>query len=71
MVHRHATANKRVEKGGEIILLTDANSKLGDTEFGHFVAEAGLYNILGSQHGVRGTNSHINGTKRIDFALGT
>eukprot|EP00957_Ditylum_brightwellii_P036835 2789542-Ditylum_brightwellii.AAC.1 len=36
VVHRHHTANKRVEKGRGNILLTDANSELGDTEFGDF-----------------------------------
>ena len=51
---------KEWRKEGEILLLTDANSELGDTAFGDFVAEAGLYDILGSQHGVGGTNSHIN-----------
>eukprot|EP00957_Ditylum_brightwellii_P090164 6867641-Ditylum_brightwellii.AAC.1 len=58
-------------KEGEILLPTNANLELGDTEFGKFVAEAGLYDILGSYHGIGGINSHINGTKRIDFALGT
>eukprot|EP00957_Ditylum_brightwellii_P001958 150595-Ditylum_brightwellii.AAC.1 len=62
---------KEWKKEGEILLLTDANLELGDTEFGDFVAEARLYDILGSQHGIGGINSHINGTKRIDFALGT
>eukprot|EP00957_Ditylum_brightwellii_P185586 14129692-Ditylum_brightwellii.AAC.1 len=62
---------KEWRKKGEILLLTDVNSELGDKEFGEFVAEAGLYDTLGSQHGIRGINSHINGTNRIDFALGT
>eukprot|EP00957_Ditylum_brightwellii_P083017 6311082-Ditylum_brightwellii.AAC.1 len=39
-------------KEGEILLLTDANSELGDTEFGDFVAEAGLYDILGAHNGI-------------------
>eukprot|EP00957_Ditylum_brightwellii_P174676 13300213-Ditylum_brightwellii.AAC.1 len=61
---------KEWRKEGKILLLTDANLELGNKDFGEFVAKAGLYDILGSQHGVRGINSHINGTERIDFALG-
>eukprot|EP00957_Ditylum_brightwellii_P206948 15350738-Ditylum_brightwellii.AAC.1 len=63
MVHRYVTANKEWRKEGEILLLTDANLELGDTEFRDFVVEAGLYDILGSQYGIGGINSHINGTK--------
>eukprot|EP00957_Ditylum_brightwellii_P066619 5056301-Ditylum_brightwellii.AAC.1 len=62
---------KEWRKEREILLLTDANLELGDTEFRDFVAEAGLYDILGSHHRIGRINRHINGTKRIDFALGT
>eukprot|EP00957_Ditylum_brightwellii_P185188 14102459-Ditylum_brightwellii.AAC.3 len=67
MIHQIKEWRKEVE----ILLLTDANLELGDTEFGDFVAEAGLYDILGFHHGIGKINSHINGTKRIDFAIGT
>eukprot|EP00957_Ditylum_brightwellii_P068752 5218651-Ditylum_brightwellii.AAC.1 len=56
---------------GEILLLTDVKSELGDTEFRDFDVEAGLFDILGFRHGIGGLNSHMNRTKRIDFALGT
>eukprot|EP00957_Ditylum_brightwellii_P112126 8549361-Ditylum_brightwellii.AAC.1 len=62
---------KEWRKEGEILLLANANLELGDKEFREFVAKAGLYDILGSQLGVGGINSHINGTKCIDLALGT
>ena len=62
---------KRWKKEGEVLLLTDANSVLNDTRFSNFVTEVGLFDILGQMHGIGGINSHIRGTKRIVFALGT
>eukprot|EP00957_Ditylum_brightwellii_P188280 14333869-Ditylum_brightwellii.AAC.1 len=62
---------KKWENEGEVLLLTDANSTFNKPEFGNFLAEIGLFDILGQMHGMGCINSHINGTKRITYALGT
>eukprot|EP00957_Ditylum_brightwellii_P148430 11300294-Ditylum_brightwellii.AAC.1 len=54
-------------KEGEVMLLADANSGLGDKDFAPFIAEIGLCDVIGGKHGIDSPNSHAEGTKAIDF----
>eukprot|EP00957_Ditylum_brightwellii_P132432 10098632-Ditylum_brightwellii.AAC.1 len=52
---------------GEVMLLVDANSGLGDKDFAPFIAEVGLWNIIRGRHGINSPNTHVDGSKAIDF----
>eukprot|EP00957_Ditylum_brightwellii_P072242 5491636-Ditylum_brightwellii.AAC.1 len=51
--------------------MADTNSTLGDNKVGGFLAETELFDLIGQEYGIGHVNSHINGTKQIDFILGT
>eukprot|EP00957_Ditylum_brightwellii_P124891 9520858-Ditylum_brightwellii.AAC.1 len=52
---------------GEVMLLVDANSGLGDKGFAPFIAEVGLCNVIRRRHGIDSPNTHADGSKTIDF----
>eukprot|EP00957_Ditylum_brightwellii_P052455 3977889-Ditylum_brightwellii.AAC.1 len=51
--------------------MADANSPLDNKEFGSFLVDTGLYDLISIQHGISPLNSFIAGRKQIDFILGT
>eukprot|EP00957_Ditylum_brightwellii_P119353 9105369-Ditylum_brightwellii.AAC.1 len=51
--------------------MAGANSPLGDEEFGSFLADTGLYDLIGIHHVISPLNSFIAGRKQINFILGT
>ena len=57
---------KKIPKEDDIILLVDANDDLNNNQFGNFVANSELYDLVGSQIGEHTTATYIQGTKTID-----
>eukprot|EP00957_Ditylum_brightwellii_P090424 6886071-Ditylum_brightwellii.AAC.1 len=60
-LHMHKWKNK-----GEVMIV-NANSGLEDLDFGPFVAEIGICDVLGAIHGQNTPNTHVDGSKTIDF----
>eukprot|EP00957_Ditylum_brightwellii_P089969 6851838-Ditylum_brightwellii.AAC.1 len=52
---------------GEVMLLVDANSGLGDKDFALFIAEVGLCDTIEGRHGIDSHNTNTDGSKTIDF----
>eukprot|EP00957_Ditylum_brightwellii_P113668 8666471-Ditylum_brightwellii.AAC.1 len=50
VVCRSKTTNRKWKQDGEVIVMADANSPLRDKEFGSFLADTGLYDLIGIQH---------------------
>eukprot|EP00957_Ditylum_brightwellii_P184603 14059241-Ditylum_brightwellii.AAC.1 len=55
----------------EILLIINANGTIEDDDFGNFLAEANLYNIIKSKHGMETPTTYIRGKKDIDHIVGT
>eukprot|EP00957_Ditylum_brightwellii_P033651 2550973-Ditylum_brightwellii.AAC.1 len=49
---------------GEVIMMTDANSPVGDESFSQLLIEMEIYDLTGQQYGIIQINSHIRGTKK-------
>ena len=58
-------------KNYEIILMLDANEALDGPDFGRFLDQTALYDILGHHHSVHSPPTYIRGSLTIDFLLGT
>ena len=51
--------------------MMDANDDLEDADFGRFMDNTNLYDILGTHHSVHSPPTYIRGTRTIDYILGT
>eukprot|EP00957_Ditylum_brightwellii_P187079 14248166-Ditylum_brightwellii.AAC.2 len=60
-----------IDQEDEILLLMDASNNLDSNHFSTFVANSGLYDIIGSKLGNQKTPTYIRGKKTIDWILGT
>eukprot|EP00957_Ditylum_brightwellii_P122748 9360521-Ditylum_brightwellii.AAC.1 len=50
--------------------MADVNLLIGNKDMGIFMAETGLHDLIGQKYGIKNINSHISGSKQIDFILG-
>eukprot|EP00957_Ditylum_brightwellii_P212136 15367006-Ditylum_brightwellii.AAC.2 len=53
------------EAESEIFFMVDANSGIADKEFGEFLAESQLYDMIGSKHAINSPKMHINGNVKV------
>eukprot|EP00957_Ditylum_brightwellii_P138424 10550460-Ditylum_brightwellii.AAC.1 len=51
--------------------MADVNSPLGNKNIGMFLAEKEMHDLIGQKYGIGQVNSHMTGSKQIDFILGT
>eukprot|EP00957_Ditylum_brightwellii_P045214 3427378-Ditylum_brightwellii.AAC.1 len=51
------------KEDGEVLILADVNSLLGNENIGMFLAETEIHNLIGQKHGIGQVNSHITGSK--------
>eukprot|EP00957_Ditylum_brightwellii_P149330 11372803-Ditylum_brightwellii.AAC.1 len=54
---------KNWKKDGEILLMADLNSTLGDMEIGMFLGEIGLHDLVGQKYSITQIKSHTNRSK--------
>eukprot|EP00957_Ditylum_brightwellii_P187714 14293883-Ditylum_brightwellii.AAC.1 len=54
-----------ISKEDNVILLLDANDDTTNKQFGDFIANSGLYDLIGSHIGEHNTATYIRGTKTI------
>eukprot|EP00957_Ditylum_brightwellii_P140577 10710018-Ditylum_brightwellii.AAC.1 len=54
----------------EVLLMADINSPLGEEKIGEFICNTGLIGIVGVKHGISTMNSHLTGSRQIDYILG-
>eukprot|EP00957_Ditylum_brightwellii_P108031 8241884-Ditylum_brightwellii.AAC.1 len=50
---------KKWKEDGEVLIMADANSPLGNKNIGMFLAETGMHDIIGQKYGIGQVNSHI------------
>eukprot|EP00957_Ditylum_brightwellii_P093468 7118272-Ditylum_brightwellii.AAC.2 len=62
---------KKWKEDREVLIMTDVNSPLGNKGIRMFLVETGMHNLIGQKYGIGQVNSHITGSKQIDFILGT
>ena len=51
--------------------MMDVNDDLENVDFGRFMDNTNLYDILGTHHSVHSPPTYIRGTRTIDYILGT
>eukprot|EP00957_Ditylum_brightwellii_P159484 12140263-Ditylum_brightwellii.AAC.1 len=51
--------------------MADINSILGAGDVGKFVTDTDMIDLIGQKYGMGAVNSHITGSKQIDFIFGT
>eukprot|EP00957_Ditylum_brightwellii_P156431 11905746-Ditylum_brightwellii.AAC.1 len=61
---------KTIDPKDEILLLADANSPI-EGDFGTFLSEAGLYDLMTAKHGTGTLATYIRGTAVVDHAEGS
>ena len=59
------------KEGNEILWMGDANGALEDSDLCDVVNATGLYDIIGAKHGAATPKTYINGSRMIDYMLGT
>ena len=55
----------------DILLAIDANSGLDDIKVNRIISAGDLCDIIGSRHGIDSPSTYMQGSKTIDFLLGT
>eukprot|EP00957_Ditylum_brightwellii_P088311 6727271-Ditylum_brightwellii.AAC.1 len=61
---------KTIDPKDEILLLMDTNGPI-EGDFGTFLSEAGLYDLMAAKHGTGTPATYIRGTAAVDYAGGT
>eukprot|EP00957_Ditylum_brightwellii_P168482 12824618-Ditylum_brightwellii.AAC.1 len=49
----------------------DINSTLGSDDMDQFLTDIQIFDLIGQKYGIGAVNSHITGSKQIDFIFGT
>eukprot|EP00957_Ditylum_brightwellii_P177718 13537686-Ditylum_brightwellii.AAC.1 len=62
---------QRMKREGVVVLATDMNSPLLDKDVSNFLADTGLHDLIGAQHGADSPNTQITGSKTINFIFGS
>jgi hypothetical protein len=57
---------KSIPTEDNILLLIDTNNDLQNHQFGNFVANLGLYDLIGTRMGYHKTPTYIQGKRTID-----
>ena len=65
------TINTWKQEGNKILWMGDLNRGLEDNDVAEIIERTELYDIIGAIHGDTKINSHITGSRQIDFFLGT
>ena len=65
------TINEWKKDGNEILWMGDLNGGMDDNDVADIMDQTELYEIFGAKHGDVKINTHIHGSKQIDFFLGT
>eukprot|EP00957_Ditylum_brightwellii_P152355 11598299-Ditylum_brightwellii.AAC.1 len=60
---------KKWKEDGEVLTMADINSPLGNENIGMFLVETEMHDLIGQKYGIGQINSHITGSKQIDFIL--
>ena len=55
----------------DILLMLDANDDLTDPDFGKFMDQCKLYDLLGTHHSINSPPTYIRGSRTIDYLLAT
>eukprot|EP00957_Ditylum_brightwellii_P179067 13640557-Ditylum_brightwellii.AAC.1 len=50
--------------------MQDANSNIDEAELSEFIAEAKLFNLMGTKDGMGSPNTHIGGLNAVNFTFG-
>eukprot|EP00978_Attheya_sp_CCMP212_P041152 scaffold232309_cov46-Attheya_sp.AAC.1 len=59
-----------IAQGSEVLLMADANSPLTDVHFSKFMTDTGLFDVLGSLHGMDSPRTYNRGSKTIVKIMG-
>eukprot|EP00957_Ditylum_brightwellii_P122260 9323424-Ditylum_brightwellii.AAC.1 len=62
--------NKWKEKDADIILMVGTNEGLDEKALGELILFAGMYNLMSTNHGLDTPNTHIKGSKALEYIFG-